>query len=452
MKQHPLNNECQPSISLSLLRSKGFALIAVLATLTLVAALSIGFFSVIQTELTSSKQYESTVNVRIRSDLAVEMAIAQIRSGAVGLEDPDSPGGAKLAWASQPGMIRTWDASGDPGNFYKLYSDDNMIVDGSGFSAAAEAPPADWDAQPGIYTDLNAPVVRDGIVHFPIIDPRARASSDDQSVEGFDYSSDINGVTLPGGNPNDQRLPMPVQWLYVLEDGRTVAPTGQSGDTVSFSGPNAPSNSNPIVGRIAFWTDDETSKVNVNTASEGIFWDAPIGFTQKQGGDNDDRFEHKLALGRPLVNEFQRYPGHPATTSLSAVLKPWMGEPEYNNLGQVENYEEIESYFVLSPRYLFGPDDPRSDLARGSKGGNIRTAYDPALEIDLSPQRLFASVDEIFYEPALRNQARDRFEIDNDVYLDREALERSKFFLTSWSRAAGHDPFWNPPCRPVASL
>ena len=31
----------------------------------------------------------------------------------------------------------------------------------------------------------------------------------------------------------------------------------------------------PLAGRTAFWSDDEASKLKVNTATEGTFWDTP---------------------------------------------------------------------------------------------------------------------------------------------------------------------------------
>jgi len=52
---------------------------------------------------------------------------------------------------------------------------------------------------------------------------------------------------------------MPVKWIYVLQDG-TLAPAtlGTSGSVAHVL---LASSTNPIVGRIAFWTDDETCKV-----------------------------------------------------------------------------------------------------------------------------------------------------------------------------------------------
>ncbi len=317
--------------------SRGVALVIVLACLVLMVALVIGFFSSVTTELVASKSQADSSSAQRDGEVAVEIAMAQIRAGTFGHTDPADPASARVAWASQPGMIRTWDAAGAPGNFYKLYSDLEMIRPGTGFTAAAAAPPADWDGSPGVFTDLNSPVVRGTKVDFPILDPRARTSSPATSIEGFDYSAGVNGVALPGGNPADQRLPMPVRWLYLLEDGTVSAPTGQAGADVSMT--PAPTAANPIVGRVAFWTDDDTSKVNVNTASEGVYYDIPRFYS---------RDENNLAMSPPVIGEYQRYPGHPATTSLSTVFGPWL--PSVQTTLKVANYADTKKYFDLAPR------------------------------------------------------------------------------------------------------
>jgi hypothetical protein len=104
---------------------------------------------------------------------------------------------------------------------------------------------------------------------------------------------------------------------------------------VTFSGTIVPTGTNPIVARVAFWTDDESCKVNINTASEGVFWDTPVAVSQPPVSDASEPdpagnaayisdpnqvFEWDLAQRQPDAREYQRFPGHPATTSLSPVL------------------------------------------------------------------------------------------------------------------------------------
>lgn len=218
----------------------------------------------------------------------------------------------RSSWASQPGAIRTFDEEGSQSRLYKLYSAPDMLA-----SSSAEAQAdlvADWDQRPAHFVDLNAPQSDgDSGLSFPIADPRV-------GPEGFEYYDVINGVVTPrfgGGAEDERRLPMPVQWIYLLQDGTR----GYLDATRRFIGPAVPTEQNPIVGRIAFWADDNTAKVNLNTASEGVYWDMPRTDTTEDRG---------LSNSQPAAGEYQRHPGHPATVCLSSVLFPGqrIGTPE----------------------------------------------------------------------------------------------------------------------------
>ncbi|HSI84416.1 MAG TPA: hypothetical protein VK970_11575, partial [Candidatus Methylacidiphilales bacterium] len=150
---------------------RGMALIITLAMLVLVTALIIALFTSITTEARSSKMYVDGNRSRQFSDSVVQIAISQVAEATSG-----TSAGAPVAWASQPGMIRTYDAAGNPSKFYKLYSSSSLLVEGNSFNAAAEMPPVNWDSMKGVFTDLNAPVSRDGATIFPIVDPRAKAA------------------------------------------------------------------------------------------------------------------------------------------------------------------------------------------------------------------------------------------------------------------------------------
>lgn len=405
---------------------RGMALLMVLAILVLISALIIGFLLSTSTELKSSQSYASGAATRHLADSAVQLVMAQIADATKGAQ-----GSATLGWASQPGMIRTYNQSGNPEKYYKLYSSDSLIVDGTGFSVANEMPPADWDVQKGLFTDLNAPVTRDGKVHFPIVDPRAKSSVTGQSVEGFDYTNAVQGVVLPGGGADDQRVPMPVRWLYVLQDGKFATPVGSFNGAVSFdtSDPTrVPSSQNPIVGRIAFWTDDDTAKININTASEGTFWDRPWANTTT---------EQSFATAIPGQNEFQRYPGHPAKTSLSTVLGAFLPVPAqawYQGIpGSTlsQNQNQLKAYYDLVPRVADGGTRGGS-VNENDSTGNPNASF---VDIRLDSDRLYASLDEFLFSAT---------RAVNNALIDSGALERSRFFLTAHSRAPELNLFGKP--------
>ena len=349
---------------------QGLALVIVLALLVLVFALAIGFLTRVSTERTSSDRFASGVSTRLLADSTVQIVQGQINAATTQ--------GSSVAWASQPGLVRTFDDAGLPLKSYKLYSSDAMQVAGA-LNPATEAETLQaWAASPALFTDINQPVDVnfDGAPDsWPILSPAAVGQ-----VEGFAINSAPSGSSQGVTNA----APMPVRWLYVLKDGQVLSPTG-SAKSATVKEATA---LNPVVGRIAFWTDDESCKVNVNTASEGTYWDVPkvASIPEKQFGTY-----------QPAKNEFQAYPGHPATTSLSAVF------PDLTR----------DQLFALAPRLK----------NEGSK--NLTLNVDQAEAVTLDQDRLYASAGDVIFSP----------ERALNAGLDQAKLERARFFLSTISRA-----------------
>lgn len=370
---------------------RGVALVVVLACLVLLSVLVVSFLTSVSTELKSSKSDADHTSVRILADTAVNIAMGQVKNGTAGRD----AGGQRVTWASQPGLLRRYDAAGQPAGFVKLYSSD--IMAGSG-AYGGDSVAADWDARSGLFTDLNEPLLG----RFPILNPDAEGK-----VAGFSID-ETHGAVAGKSHP----APLPVRWLYVLRDGRITVPSGGSGDRAEFSASTPqPSADNPVVGRVAFWTDDETCKVNLNTASEGSFWDTPrvLSAYDKQ----------TLANHQPARNEFQRYPGHPATTSLSSVLGHW--------LPVTSDPSSLAPYYRIAPRTKSG----------GSDGGT-RVATAPIAFTGADNHRLYATVDEVEFQPDRRSLP------DAGVPVDATVVDQLRFFLTTSSRAPDVNLFNKP--------
>ncbi len=372
-------------------RNAGFALVIVLSVLVLVVALAIAFLNRATTERSAAAGYSSLISARQLSESAVGLVQSQINLATLQGQD--------VAWASQPGMIRTYTNSGSLKEAFKLYSAPAMI--GTSIDPAAEvAKISQWKTDTARWTDLNAPVVVpvDGVdtKAYPILDP---AAIDTQTAPGVASEGSIDQFTINGAPmaDADQQAPMPVEWLYVLEDGSFQAATG-SGTTAIV--PTA-GDANPIVGRIAFWTDDETAKVNINTASEGAYWDTPRLHSQ---------YERNLAAYQPARNEFQRYPGHPAMTSLSAGLPVKSPALSFDNIYQ------------LTPRVQAGGSNVQS--ADGSRTSAARDFRAVTSSLPLDGDRLYASIDELLFDKNRTSQN-----------LTKADLESAKFFTTATSRA-----------------
>lgn len=383
------------------------ALVIVLGMLMLVLILVVAFFSSVSVELQSAKRYSSGADARALADSAVSLVISQIQ---------DATATPQLAWASQPGMIRTYDNTGAMNTAYKLYSSGTLRVTGS-YNPAAEVP-AGWAGDPVLFTDLNKPVAVGGANHYPILDPAAVAANVSGGTPLAGSSPAIEGCFLDTTNAavatsatQTNPVPMPVQWMYVLESGALAA---MNPSTKRVAGATE---GNPIVGRIAFWTDDETSKVNINTASEGTFWDRP--WADSPSG----AYERRLAESIPVQNEFQRYPGHPAMTSLSVVF------PEFGGTGAAR-----ESIYDVIPRLGKG----------GSTQGTVTvTRNSPPIVPD--NQRLFASVDEfLFSATGISGNLRQVNPNGISGTLSVSDLERTRFFLTANSRAPEVNQFNKP--------
>jgi len=429
------------------LSKSGAALVIVLCFLILFSVIIVGFFTSVTTELVSSKVVAASATTHQLADSAVNVIMAQIVDATKSTSNQ--------SWASQPGMIRTFDASGQPKNFFKLYSSDAMTVAGSGFTATTDVPPNDWNsaANSNVYTDLNAPVVDStGGLVFPIVDPIADGvSSKNRKADGFKVDG-FSITTSPGWDnskdesPLNNRAPMPVKWLYVLKDGSLKAATTVDGSGVTIPGATQ---TNPIVGRVAFWADDETAKVNINTASEGVYWDMPRIFSPEDVGQSSGGYSPGsvssipgLGLCQPANHEFQRYPGHPATTSLSPIFGSILPSPvpatanSYATL-MPTNAAKLDDYYKISPRIGMSAVGGAVQGGGGSNGG---TRVPSAITLDTD--RLYASVDELMFTPAAMVGSAPPSRVPNTAtssstpkVITKSVLEKSRFFITANSNA-----------------
>ncbi len=389
---------------------RGAALVVVLAILVLVAGFAVALLNLAVTQRQSAATFLANSKTRQLGDTAIGIVQTQINHA--------TSQGPSVAWASQPGMVRTYNADGTLAKAYKLYSasllteiDPTRLTE-SDPAKAPDSPPADWASSPAIWVDINAPVVigkadaPDAKSVYPIVDP---------SVLDLDVKSIPQGFSITGapGATTKQRVPMPVKWLYVLDDGQIVAPSG-SGTSVSVPGASA---QNPVVGRIAFWTDDESCKVNLNTAGAGSLWDTPRFYSTE---------DVKFATSQPLNGEFQRYPGHQAMTSLGAVF-PTLTD------------QQILS--AVTPRYQWG----------GSTQGTVDTyAATGALNNgDLANKPLYTDIDEIIFNPSYTSSTERTL---NNLF-SRDLIEKSRFFLTTDSHSPEINLFNLPrvACWPIAS-
>jgi len=431
--------------------------VIVLAFLVLITVMAVAFFTSTSGEATASKVESESLSVRQLADSSVQYILSHIRNA--------TSGGTTTAWASQPGAIRTYGTDGNPESVFKLYSAASMeeSVPASGWNPSSDQPGATWSADKALWTDLNAPIASGNRTVFPIIDPRAAAAPSGKShpmVDGFSYNATaMPGAVLPTTTDDaNARVPMPVRWLYVLKDGRFTAPSGGNGTTANFSGSDPkPTASNPIVGRVAFWTDDETCKLNLNTACGGNYWDVPS-FTAG--------IELHFSRYKPVKNEFARYPGHPATTSLLPVfwsfseikspqtnLFPTMAPPlpyRYSIGGtllwQVQATDVTPTLSVgardfFTKSLLFNPRNTWGGSQMGSNSTVVAQTQLPPTQL-IDSDRLFSSIDEALFSMPAGNFTTGR--PVNPFNFGQEDVEKLRFFLTTHSRTPDTNPLNQP--------
>jgi uncharacterized protein (TIGR02600 family) len=374
------------------MRAGGFALVTILLCLALIAVLAVGVFSMMKTETISSKAHGESQRARQLAGTVLNMVLAQIGSATT---EPDT------IWTSQPGALKTFKGSKTLSNVYKLYSAAQMIAAGPGYNPALDVP-SDWKTRTEEFVDINAPLPTSG--EYPIFNPSTVGS-----VDGFSLTS---GTTAE----------MPVRWLYVLADG-SVTTRDQVTDV-----------SNPAVARIAFWTDDETCKLNLNTASEGTFWSQPYvpasdGTGLAARGPISMR---NLSQKQPLQWEYQRYPGHPATTCLSPVLWSFLGmSGNFSTATDTNKNTNRESLFGLLPQIQPG----------GSQGGTVGLKNVDA-PLALKADRHFSSPDEFLYTTSVTAGGNRTALVGASA--SPATLRDLRFFLTSSSRSPDINPFKKP--------
>jgi len=446
----------------------GIALILVLMLVVLTTIIVIAFLGSIKTETGATRSNVGVQNSRQLADLAVQTVISQIQQ-ATQSSSARQPG--TYSWASQPGMIRVYDNSGKEAEWYKLYSAQTMTQTSIPAATTGTSSPVyqliqsdlpeigsdttgNWVAPGsknyGVFTDLNSPVIAsDGTtLEYPIMDPSSATSvakssgTTTNAVLGFD----IDTTNDPGFNSaqpssaTNNQAPMPVRWLYVLQDG-TLVPAKASGTAGTITVTGA-SSTNPVVGRVAFWTDDDTCKLNINTAADGTYYDTPrfssswwkanVASETPPTQDNDIIVDQQMAMSPPVANEFQRYIGNPAQTRLSYVLG--------NSVSGSGMVNKSHLLTLLSPFMQWG----------GSNGGTI-TTWGSTTNPLTTPMRQtpYATLDEWMFSTAL-NSAKNRVASPGDItgspppLLTNTRLQQLRFFLSANSDAPEVNLFGQP--------
>ncbi len=111
---------------------RGFALLLVLIIVSFAAAIAVLFLLSARQERVGTDSYAQGSRVRQMADTAVNIVMGQINAAT-----REGTAANPISWASQPGMIRTYNNTGNLSNAYKLYSWTPMM---EGASARLQRP------------------------------------------------------------------------------------------------------------------------------------------------------------------------------------------------------------------------------------------------------------------------------------------------------------------------
>lgn len=444
-------------------RRRGVALVVVLGAMALIAFLVLTILTLNRSEQRAATNSAELTDVRTLADLPAQVVTSQIRRATQNL-------GTFFTWTSQPGLIRVHSLEGNSAlgadakkqEFrYPLYSTQALYAAGPLDLSAELNELNQWPGSKALYVDLNEPIeVRQdlrtgaplpantqGTLVFPILDPSAfeRAGEKGESrIQGMV----INGAA-PASSPRHQ-MPMPVGWLYVLSSGKILAPLPGSTPTVArFNMAEfQPQGSEPaprIIGRIAFWTDDESCKININTATEPAPWHPPMTVSER------DRW---AADSTPVRGESHRLSGHPAYTALSPVLRGFGGlgplaaplQPQPQPPGQNGAGVSVFKDYLTSIHSLL-PHSPQRET--GSVHGT-QMVINNTTPPELRGTAAWSNVDEFLFDSgvpyggggALRQ--RNGFQSVGGYSLDEADIRRARFCLTTHSSAPETNPFNQP--------
>jgi uncharacterized protein (TIGR02600 family) len=343
----------------NLTNTAGMVLVMALVALAVMTILLLALFQGTTHQAREGQGDAYLAREKMLADSAVALVIGQIQQASMQ---------TNVAWISQPGLLRiyTTNAVRAPAACYKLYSTPSLpgMIDTTGTLAFFSTDvPTNWSSLPSQYTDLNSPVQSSGLTNYPVLDPAA--------------TNAVTGVSTDTG-----LVTMPVAWLYELQDG-TLGPA--SNGTAA----------NPIVARIAFWTDDDTCKININTAGCGSPWNTP-----RFNTTNDVAW----STTQPAAGEYSAYPGHPAMTSLAMVFNT--------------NAYSPQQLLALTPRYAWG----------GSQFGTQTTTTNETVPAKLD--RLYPTIDELCFSTNLSTAGQRE---TNSV--SPSQLEIARFVLTARSES-----------------
>lgn len=302
-------------------KSGGVALIIALAFIVIVSVLVVGLSETLRTERSAVRTHLERQRATTMAQHGTDLVMSRLQQYTV---DPPKAAGEsdeKLDartrhWVSQPGRLLV--ANPDKSSKPKLIDAEVPLSSGLPSPELLEQNGNNVDFYP---PNLNEPLLLEPETHLIT-----------EEVAGGD---DPSGT---GGGTSAATVKMPVRWVYVRKDGTMVRTADDSNwDDL----PPATDTVNPLVGRFAFWADDESTKVNYNLA-----WtrDAKLN-TQPPG--------HPTRIDLRALKDF--------SDASANELHKFVTTDDYRNIGRFFN-TPFDARFGASPELLKALNTNRFNL------------------------------------------------------------------------------------------
>lgn len=295
-------------------RRCGVALVTTMFLLAALTILVIGFISSMSVESGASSAIQDAQRTKMIAQGALSHAIDLLRTNI--------PEPAPINEVEAPFNLAQPEISGTQSRPFSIE------VNSAPVSAAEH-----WIVNPGRLTVIGS---SGNVSHVPLhtgevtADPAGELTRDAQSVDlneplpGEQSPPIAMGSNASGSSSSRSRPEMRVRWVPVLED------PGQ-----------LPGKDNSMVGRYAFWMDDECAKLNFNVA---------LG---KPSPSEDRAFHQMLRMGMMTPFFFR---GDGATTFSDRNRRPWsLGHPRSVNLDVLfASSSELDHNRLLAYSWLHG--------------------------------------------------------------------------------------------------
>ncbi|MDF1753197.1 MAG: hypothetical protein P1U89_10515 [Verrucomicrobiales bacterium] len=283
-------------------KQRGVALVTVLVIISLLTILVMAYMSTSRIDEQSSTAFADTQRAKLVAKGAVAHAIEILRNNIpqpAGLDrtiDPDSANPAVATnWIVNPGRLTLIDESHEE-ELIDLHTGEVDIN-------------PDLTADPDVHSvDLNAPIP-------------GKLDSDNKAIPAITYALNDDGTP----DRSKDRPRMRVKWVNILKD-----PSKEAAED------------NPIVARHAFWMDDESGKINFNTAMG------------KSDPDVDQFFKEELEL-QMMPALFRGGDKSSFSTNNSTIRKFGLGNSRSVNLDVLlENPDDLDKDQLLNHSMLRG--------------------------------------------------------------------------------------------------